>query len=151
MKADATKKEQAQEKRRQLVKISNILRGFVKTGKIPSINEGLITLYKQMYPEIREFNTFFQWKIKGYAVRKGAKSFVIWGQPRETNGQIKTDEPTEQESKGDFFPLCYLFADKQVFQFGSEKESTQTEENQALKNILTLLEPFEVGLKPFEA
>ena len=146
MKTDATKKEQAQEKRRQLVKISNILRGFVRKGEIPSINEGLITLYKQMYPDIQEFNTFFQWKVKGFAVRKGAKSFVIWGQPRDTNGQLKDAEPTEQESKGEFYPLCYLFADTQVYPLGGEKESPRQEEDQTLINILALLEPSEINL-----
>jgi hypothetical protein len=149
MKADATKKEQAQEKRRQLVKISNILRGYVKQGKIPSINEGLITLYRQMYPEIREFNTFFQWKVKGYAVMKGAKSFVIWGQPRDSNGQLKNSEPTEEESKGEFYPLCYLFADTQVYPFGSSKDDDLEADDQTLTRILALVEPQKVNLNSF--
>lgn len=57
-----------------------------------------------------EFKTFPQWKQENATIKKGAKAFIVWGQPL---GSREEDEPSE-ETTSIYFPLCYLFSDKQV-------------------------------------
>lgn len=63
-----------------------------------------------------EFHTFNQWKQKGATVIKGAKAFVIWGQPIHARPKEGKPEPGEVDTTDGYkyFPLCYLFSDKQV-------------------------------------
>jgi antirestriction protein ArdC len=67
-----------------------------------------------------EFNTFNQWKEKGATIKKGAKAFLVWGQPKGTKksqddqSQDNQENEEEGEEENSFFPLCYLFSDKQV-------------------------------------
>lgn len=56
-----------------------------------------------------EFNTFYQWIQKGYAVKKGEKAFVIWGKPQKA-----TEKKESEKDEFDFYPLCYLFSNLQV-------------------------------------
>lgn len=58
-----------------------------------------------------EFKTFMQWKTEGATIKKGAKAFIIWGQPLGSRPEDK-EEIEDQEYM--YFPLCYLFSDKQV-------------------------------------
>lgn len=64
-----------------------------------------------------EFKTFKQWKNEGYTIKKGSKAFVLWGQPRELSNPGKEEQAEDPESGEDetFFPVCYLFSDKQVY------------------------------------
>lgn len=83
---------------------------MVKLGEFHNVNEAVIeVVYKKENPEIKELNTFKQWKDKGFTILKGSKSFPVWGQPV---GRKQTDEPEKDEYS--FFPLCYLFANTQV-------------------------------------
>jgi hypothetical protein len=83
-----------------------------------------------------EFNTFRQWKEKGATIKKGSVGYVIWGQPvgrqraekAEAKGQPETDD-----SDYEFFPLCYLFSDKQVItaeELETERARKQEEQKQ---------------------
>lgn len=64
----------------------------------------------------KEFKTFGQWLAEGKAVRKGEKAFLLWAKKRHVTKQeeaITPDgEPTETNYK--FFPVAYLFTEKQV-------------------------------------
>lgn len=70
-----------------------------------------------------QFNTFHQWKRLGYTILKGAKAFVIWGQPTKgvMRKQAENENKNEGEDEYEFFPLCYLFSDKQVFKSDENK------------------------------
>jgi len=65
-----------------------------------------------------EFNTFKQWKEQGATIKKGAKAFLIWGQPlsaqRQQEAEAQGKEPEGEDDEYSYFPLCYLFSDKQV-------------------------------------
>lgn len=102
-----------EEKRKNLIAISQPLQQLVKVGAIDTVNEGVIEFYKKENPDIKEFRTFHQWKRLGKTILKGSKAFVVWAQPTK----IKFNNP-EKETKGEedfqYFPLCYLFADNQV-------------------------------------
>ena len=80
----------------------------------------------------REFNTFKQWKKQGATVKKGSKAFLVWGQPiYKKNDEDKEEEnPNDPEEEYKYFPLCYLFSDKQVItaeELSQEREETQKE------------------------
>ena len=78
------------------------------------------------------FQTFKEWKTDGAVIKKGAKAIVIWGQPKKgTPKDIDDTNLSEEEKelkKYEFFPLCYLFSEKDVV-FPSAKEKEVKEEN----------------------
>lgn len=64
------------------------------------------------------FNTFMGWKFEGFTVKKGAKAYLLWGQPINKTRIDKLTGQTTQGSDDDqeapFFPLAYLFRNDQV-------------------------------------
>jgi len=117
-----SKKEQYKANRTALIQISAGLRVLVKAGELDSVNEGLKEIYEKSDSNIEEFRTFWQWKDEGYTINKGSKAFLIWGQPRK-GSQIAegSDEPEDYK----YWPLCYLFANTQVFRPEKEKQPEQ--------------------------
>ncbi len=78
-----------------------------------------------------DFKTFGQWKKEGYTIKKGEKAFILWGQPVKSKNKAeegKEKEADPEESNEQFFPLCYLFSDKQVYKRESAPEEVQTPE-----------------------
>lgn len=109
---ESTRKEQYLKKRKELIELSKFVRMGVKSGAYDSVNEGLKEIYQETNPEIEEFKTFGQWKEEGATVRKGQTAFLIWGQPRKVS-QVPDGATEPEEFK--FWPLCYLFANTQVY------------------------------------
>lgn len=68
-----------------------------------------------------ELKTYNQWREEGYHVRKGEKAILLWGKPhaskksKELAAQAGKDE---EEAREDFYPLAYLFSNKQVERVG---------------------------------
>lgn len=114
------------ETRRQLIEISNIAKKLREAeGLDMTINEILLKIIYDT-KEVKEFNTFHQWKERGYTILKGSKAFLIWGQPIKGQKKDKAEEQGKEPEEGDeyeYFPICYLFSDKQVF----KKETTETD------------------------
>jgi hypothetical protein len=109
---DSTRKEQYLLKRKSLIELSKIVRMGVKSGAYDSVNEGLKEIYQETNLGIEEFKTFWQWKEEGATVRKGQTAFLIWGQPRKVS-QVPDGATEPEEFK--YWPLCYLFANTQVY------------------------------------
>lgn len=106
-----------QETRKKLIELSNVAK-IMRQAKCldMTINEILLSMIYET-DGATEFNTFGQWKELGYTILKGSKAFVIWGQPRTGNEKKEeTDKAAESEGEDEysFFPVCYLFSDKQV-------------------------------------
>jgi antirestriction protein ArdC len=76
-----------------------------------TINE-IIRLYFYTDDTHQVFNTFWEWKDKGYKVKKGEKAFLFWGSKRK-NKQDDQAQSQEEETYS-FFPLCYVFSNAQV-------------------------------------
>lgn len=83
-----------------------------------------------------KFETFKEWKSQGATIKKGAKATVIWGQPRQGVATLeqKLDNdpnsiPTEDTAveEYEFFPLCFLFSEDDVYFTSANEERTQTE------------------------
>ena len=99
-------------RRENLKQISRVLQLQMKSGAadFDSVNEGLIQVYSAD-GEHSIFKNFQQWKEEGKFIIKGSKAFVVWGSPK------KTAKPEAEEGETDefkYWPLCYLFSNKQV-------------------------------------
>lgn len=116
---ELTRKEQYLLKRKSLIELSKYIRLGVKEGIYDSVNEGLKEIYQETNPEIQEFKTFGQWKQDGATVRKGQTAFLIWGQPRQVS-QVPEGATEPEEFK--YWPICYLFANTQVYKPAAEPE-----------------------------
>ena len=103
------------EKRKKLAKISDLA---LKLEEIDSLAELDCTvnslIMKHIYnPKNQlEFNSFFEWKKQGFNVKKGEKAFLLWGKP--VRKEIKEGAEDEQTKKYKFFPLAYVFSNRQV-------------------------------------
>ena len=118
------RKEQYIENRKKLIALSQGIRQLVKEGVYDTVNEGLKEFYTDENPEIEEFNTFHQWKEQSFTIEKGSKALLFWGQPRKAQQVPEgTDEPEEYK----YWPICYLFANTQVFKKGSTPAEPQPE------------------------
>lgn len=105
--------EDIKEKRKWLSAISRPLKALVEAGEVDSVNTAILEMYQSEFPNA-EFNTFHGWRKKGFAVKKGAKSFIIWGQPRSITKPIEDSKSDETEKEEEFFPIAYLFSSLQV-------------------------------------
>ena len=77
-----------------------------------------------------EFRTFQQWSSAGYHVERGSKAFAVWGKKRIG---VMPQPPVDGDGDGephevefDFFPITYLFSDRQVKPKDDRHENTGT-------------------------
>jgi len=115
-------------------------------------------IYKKKHPEINDFKKFREWKQEGATVRKGAKAFVIWGQPigeqkREraaARGEEYNPTPEEEQSENTRFPMCYIFADTQVItkeaKEAAKQEAAAARNNEEAATILETYHPTPVTI-----
>ncbi len=113
---DTNEKPTIKEKREALKAMSKFVKPLVgEDEKYQSVNEAIIdTFYK---PEGHtELHTFDQWIKLGFAVRKGQRALLVWGSPvaKKKEGEAKAKEAAPSEEEKDFWPLCFLFSQKQV-------------------------------------
>lgn len=84
-----------------------------------TVNDGLIELYRKEAGH-SEFKTFHEWKKLGKSIIKDSKAFLVWGTPKdvsrldESADKMGDESPTESEDQYKYWPICYLFSDKQV-------------------------------------
>ena len=127
-----TRKEQYKENRKKLIALSVAIRALVKEGEFDTVNEGLRETYMEQDTEIDRFNTFWQWKEYGYTINKGSKAYLFWGQPRKAEQVPEgSDEPEEYK----YWPICYLFANTQVFKKGETTEEKTPEPQNRSYNV----------------
>jgi len=100
------------------------------------VNEYLIERHKKE-SGCDDFRTFVEWKKSGYTVKKGEKSFDVWGSPRKAKAaQDETAEKGDEEGREyKLFPVCSLFNESQVKKIEykpEESEFVKAEEVQAV-------------------
>ena len=108
-----SKSELYKQRREELKALSAGARILVKEGVYDSVNEFVLEHYRDQ-TGAEEFNTFHQWREKGFKVKKGSKAFAVWGSPRKGHEDPETKSGESEEDEYKFFPLCYLFSDQQV-------------------------------------
>lgn len=104
--------EEMKAKRDYLKQLSNVIKMAVKSGQYNSVNEGLVDMYAQ--EGHTELHSFKGWLAQGFVVKKGEKALLLWGEPRKGGKQEKPEQPTSEDDEYKFFPLAYVFSQKQV-------------------------------------
>ena len=114
--------EAMKQKRQHLAELSRVIKMKIQQGitNAATVNEGLIELYSEG-DESLEFNTFFEWKKKGFSIKKGSHAFLVWGKPRKIP-VIDAEKDSDQEDEFKFWPVAYLFSENQVEKSMKEKE-----------------------------
>jgi hypothetical protein len=135
--------EQMTEKRKLLRTISNAALQSAETFNIDTdsckVND-LIMLFAYNPDKKHRFNSFMGWKYEGYTVKKGAKAYLVWGQPLNRDRVDKVtgqaiDNNRDNETDPPFFPVSFLFRDDQVHKIeagtkkaGKDNKAKQTTE-----------------------
>ena len=157
--ADKPKPTKIQEKRAMLIELSQEAKAmrqeFINSSQTPTeaafwasrtINYMLLNhIYGS---EGVRFETFKEWKAQGATIKKGAKATVIWGQPRQGVATLEqrlqkdphtlpVDDIAVEEYE--FFPLCYLFSEDDVY-FTNAEQSDTNEEQQTPAPIAPIID-----------
>lgn len=122
MKHDEVKRAIAKERRKQLSELSHQLKlanlRLMQNACI-TVNDLLIKYYEKQAGAPLELNTYEQWRERGYQVRKGSISYMVWGKPLNTKKKKEDpdnpDKDKNEEGKEDFFPVCHLFDKSQCY------------------------------------
>lgn len=110
---DAMQNCNSKEERKQLLKSLSIqAKEQIELGTTeePTVNSVLISWLTN--DEHQEFNGFWEWKKKGFKVKKGEKGFFVWSKKRKAIDKELSNEQEEKEYS--FFSLAYLFSNAQV-------------------------------------
>ncbi|MDR0754190.1 MAG: ssDNA-binding domain-containing protein [Prevotellaceae bacterium] len=102
-------KNKISEKRDFLKKLSEPLKIRVKLGQISSINQGVLNIYRKEGHQ--NLKTIAQWNRLGMVVKKGEKALLLWATPLKKKNE---NEETGEITNFEYFPICYLFSEKQV-------------------------------------
>lgn len=118
MRKDKSSKEDYYKKREALKDLCASLKAAQKLGAYSDCNT-MNEILKEFYAEAGHtvLKTFNEWKKDGYSIVKGAKAILLWGTPKATKESKQAAAEagkTEEEAKEDYFPLAYMFSNKQV-------------------------------------
>ena len=103
-----------------------------------TINQ-IIMAFHKAETGCEDFRTFADWKKAGYSVNKGEKAYLAWGKPRRVKDTMTTEEGEKLEGdEWEFFPVCYLFNEKQV---SPSKGKPDAEDNTEADNQVQSNEP----------
>ena len=102
-----------QAKRQALKDLSAAFKILVKEGVYSTVNEGLANYYAtEGHTELKSYR---KWRESGFQVKKGSEALLFWGEPLSKQKAAETPPDTDTEGKKDaFFPLAYVFSQKQV-------------------------------------
>lgn len=96
-----------EDKRMLLKKLSAIAKTKIQlTDSSLRVNEVLIQMYSD--ETHKEFNSYKQWKEKGFIVKKGEKSFFVWSK------KLNAKDSKEEDKEYKFFGMAHLFSNAQV-------------------------------------
>ena len=86
------------------------------------VNDLLIDYYNEAF-KTTELNTYEQWKNRGYQVKKGSQSYMVWATPRDIKVKDKrlTDNTETEKEIKDYFAVCHLFDVSQVVPIQTEQ------------------------------
>lgn len=108
---NSEKMKKAIEKRQELKQLSKKFQTLRKvTGDPRTVNEFLVDYYRET-AQVTELNTFDEWKKKGFSVKRGETSFLVWAKPQKLQNNTENDN---EENEKEFFPVCHLFDRSQV-------------------------------------
>lgn len=117
----AVRAESREQKKELLVLLSSDIKISMELGEsdCENVNAGLLEIYTNR--EHQKFETFHNWKKKGFKVKKGSKAFFMWSKPMKSK-KLKADdgakdaakEKDEEKEQYKFYAMAYLFSNAQV-------------------------------------
>ena len=103
---------QPNSRKAELIALSAEMRVLKALGQISSVNEGLMLHYKSRTGGT-EFHGFYDWKERGYKVKKGEQGSALWSRPKKMKlHKVVAGEETEIEL--DKFAVAYVCHERQV-------------------------------------
>ena len=113
--------ESKEQKKELLVLLPSEIKKAMELGECEceNVNAGLLDIYTNK--EHRTFETFHNWKKKGFKVKKGSKAFFIWSKPMKSKKNNTNEESKDVDKEKDqlekqykFYAMAYLFSNAQV-------------------------------------
>ncbi|MCU7879296.1 MAG: YdaF family protein [Candidatus Thiodiazotropha sp. (ex Lucinoma aequizonata)] len=103
------------------------------------VNDFLLVMHQQA-SGCEQFKTFHDWKKAGYKVKKGSKSYRVWGSPLKAKKQGE-EQPAEPAAEGKsdaektfkFWPMRSLFTENQVEPIDGDDEPTPPEPSKKIE------------------
>lgn len=92
-----------------------------------SINDVLVMMY-QKDTGAKMFKTYNDWKKAGFQVKKGEKSYRIWGKPIKAKIKDQSAENQDEERKYQFWPMCALFNENQIERLEDKPEENDSDQ-----------------------
>jgi antirestriction protein ArdC len=109
-------------RRAELKALSNSLKQLADENQT-SINAALVFFYsEQTGVSAQDFKTLEAWNTLGYMVKKGEKSFSIWGQLTKKTINLEEGRIAGEPDVIEFYPMVSLFSIDQVI----KREPRQT-------------------------
>ena len=101
-------------RREELKALSDTLKDVAKENQ-STINAALIFYYaEQTGVSSQDFKTLESWNNLGYMVRKGEKSYAIWGQLTKKTVNVEEGQIAGVPEVIEFYPIVSLFSIDQV-------------------------------------
>ena len=115
-------KKPTNERRKELRQLSRELKELnqLAVAQGAKVNDLLINYYNEAF-HTTELNTYDQWKEKGFQVKKGSVSYMVWATPRTIKVKRKEDPSAEPKDINDFFAVCHLFDVSQVVRIENQQ------------------------------
>lgn len=103
----------SKDERKDLLKSLSIkAKELIELGQTEATNVNSVLMNWLTNDTHKEFNNFWEWKKKGFKVKKGAKGFFVWSKKRKAvDKELSTEEEQKEYS---FFTLAFLFSNAQV-------------------------------------
>jgi antirestriction protein ArdC len=128
-------------RREELKALSNSLKQLADENQT-SINAALVFFYaEQTGVSSQDFKTLESWNTMGYMVKKGEKSYSIWGQLTKKTINLEEGRIAGEPDVIEFYPMVSLFSIDQVI---------KREPRQAVKVVAAVqeLELVKIEVKP---
>ncbi len=98
------------EKKQFLKSISIEAKEQIELGITEETTVNSVLLSWLINTEHQEFHNFWDWKKKGFKVKKGEKAFFVWSKKMKS----KDKQSEEEDKEYSFYSLAYLFSNAQV-------------------------------------
>ncbi|MBL87218.1 MAG: hypothetical protein CMO82_11230 [Winogradskyella sp.] len=101
----------SKEEKKQLLKSLSIqAKEAIELGTTEEATVNSVLISWLTNEEHQEFNGFWEWKKKGFKVKKGEQGFFVWSKKMKSKDKQSEDEDKEYT----FYSLAYLFSNAQV-------------------------------------
>ena len=129
-------------RRAELKTLSNLLKATALENQT-SINAALVFYYsEQTGVTSQDFKTLAEWNRTGYIVKKGEKSFSIWGQLTTKTINLEEGRIAGEPEVIEYYPMVALFSIDQVTKITPyvAKPSTEDMPFAAISSVVTSVE-----------